>query len=68
MLAIGEPLGVGAVASLARPGGNVTGLSAFVGELQAKRLELLRESVSGVARVAAILNMGNPSSLHSGMP
>ena len=61
MLAIGEPLGVGAVASLARPGGNVTGLSAFVGELQAKRLELLRESVSGVARVAAILNMGNPS-------
>ncbi|MGH7346886.1 MAG: ABC transporter substrate-binding protein [Candidatus Rokuibacteriota bacterium] len=61
MLAIGEPLGVGVVASLARPGGNVTGLSAFVGELQAKRLEVLREIVSRVARIAAVFNMGNPS-------
>jgi putative ABC transport system substrate-binding protein len=61
MMAIGEPLGVGVVASLARPGGNVTGLSAFVAELQVKRLELLRESVSSVIRVAAVFNMGNPS-------
>jgi putative ABC transport system substrate-binding protein len=61
MMAIGEPLGVGVVASLARPGGNVTGLSAFVGELQAKRLELLREVVPGVARIAAVFNLGNPS-------
>ena len=53
MLAIGEPLGVGVVASLARPGGNVTGLSAFVGELQPKRLEVLREIVPGVARIGA---------------
>jgi putative ABC transport system substrate-binding protein len=37
MAAIGEPLGVGMVASLARPGGNVTGLSAFVTELSASR-------------------------------
>jgi putative tryptophan/tyrosine transport system substrate-binding protein len=59
MMAIGEPLGVGVVAILARPGGNVTGLSAFVGELQAKRVELLREIVPGVARIAAVFNMGN---------
>jgi putative ABC transport system substrate-binding protein len=61
MLAIGEPLGVGVVATLAKPGGNVTGLSAFVAELQAKRLELLHEIVPGVARIAAVFNMGNPS-------
>jgi putative ABC transport system substrate-binding protein len=61
MMAIGEPLDVGVVAQLARPEGNVTGLSAFVGELQVKRFELLREMVPGVARIAAIFNMGNPS-------
>src|SRR6202165_5317597 len=43
MAAIGEPLGMGVVASLARPGGNVTGLSAFVTELAGKRVELLKE-------------------------
>ena len=43
MAAIGEPLGMGIVASLARPGGNVTGLSSFVTELAGKRVELLRE-------------------------
>ena len=43
MAAIGEPLGVGVVASLARPGGNVTGLSAFVTELSGKRIELLKD-------------------------
>ena len=43
MAASGEPVGAGIVASLARPGGNVTGLSAFVTELTAKRIELLRE-------------------------
>ena len=42
MAAIGEPLNVGVVASLARPGGNVTGLSAYVTELAAKRIELLK--------------------------
>ena len=48
MAASGDPLGAGVVAGLARPGGNVTGLSAFVTELQAKRLELLREMDSGL--------------------
>ena len=40
MAAIGEPIGPGVVAQLARPGGNITGLSAFVTELQGKRVEL----------------------------
>ena len=58
MAAAGEPLML--VGGLARPGGNVTGLSSFVTELQAKRLELLRETVPGMARVAALLNLSNP--------
>ena len=45
MAAIGEPLGVGVVASLARPGGNVTGMSAFVTELSGKRIELMKEII-----------------------
>ena len=57
MAAIGEPLM--AVASIARPGGNVTGLSAFVTELQAKRVELLKDLLPHMQRVAALLNMGN---------
>jgi putative ABC transport system substrate-binding protein len=60
MAAIGEPPGRGIVASLARPGGNVTGLSAFVTELTAKRLEMLKELAPRVTRVAALFNMGNP--------
>jgi putative ABC transport system substrate-binding protein len=60
MAAIGEPLGTGAVASLAQPGGNITGFSAFVTELSGKRVELLKEAVPGVARAGLINNMGNP--------
>jgi putative ABC transport system substrate-binding protein len=60
MAAIGEALGAGVVASLARPGGNVTGLSAFVIELAGKRVELLRELIPGVARVGFLGNMSNP--------
>jgi putative ABC transport system substrate-binding protein len=59
MAAIGEPLLV--VASLARPGGNITGLSAFVTDLMAKRVELLRDLVPGLSRVGALLNMSNAS-------
>jgi putative ABC transport system substrate-binding protein len=59
MAAIGEPLLV--VASIARPGGNITGLSAFGPDLTAKRVELLRDMLPGLARVGALLNMGNPS-------
>jgi putative tryptophan/tyrosine transport system substrate-binding protein len=59
MAAIGDPVGQGVVASLARPGGNVTGLSAVTTELYAKRVELLRELVPGAARIAALFNMSN---------
>jgi putative tryptophan/tyrosine transport system substrate-binding protein len=61
MAAIGEPLGVGVVASLARPGGNVTGLSAFVNELAGKRVELLKELRQGGSSAALFHNMGNPT-------
>jgi putative ABC transport system substrate-binding protein len=60
MAASGEPVGTGVVAGLARPGGNVTGLSALTSELVAKRLELLRETVVGIARIALVQNLGNP--------
>jgi putative tryptophan/tyrosine transport system substrate-binding protein len=60
MAAIGEPLGVGVVASLARPGGNVTGFSAFVTELAAKRVELAKELLPDVSRVGFLNNMSNP--------
>jgi putative ABC transport system substrate-binding protein len=62
MAAIGEPLGVGVVASLARPGGNVTGLSAYVTELAGKRVELMKEARPSIARIGFLLNMGNPVS------
>src|SRR5438132_1383804 len=59
MAAIGEPLGRGIVASLAHPGGNVTGLSSFVTELTGKRLEVL-QALRKMSRVATLLNMSNP--------
>jgi putative tryptophan/tyrosine transport system substrate-binding protein len=60
MAAIGEPLGMGVVESLARPGGNVTGLSAFVTELAGKRVELVKELRPGGSAAALFHNMGNP--------
>jgi putative ABC transport system substrate-binding protein len=51
-----DPVGTGFVASLARPGGNVTGLSSISPELSGKRLELLREVVPGLSRVAFLWN------------
>jgi putative ABC transport system substrate-binding protein len=60
MAAIGEPLGTGVVARLAQPGGNITGLSAFTTELSGKRVELLKETIPGVARAGFVSNMGNP--------
>jgi ABC-type uncharacterized transport system substrate-binding protein len=56
----GDPVGTGLVASLARPGGNVTGLSVQLTESLGKRLELLREAVPGLRRLAILGNVGNP--------
>jgi putative ABC transport system substrate-binding protein len=54
-----DPVGSGLVTSLARPGGNITGLSFFSPELIGKRLELLKQAVQGVSRVAALWHPGD---------
>ena len=56
----GDPLGSGLVASLARPGGNITGLSSLAQELGGKRLELIKEAVPRLSRVAVLSNPINP--------
>ena len=68
MAAIGEPLGVGVVASLAHPGGNVTGLSAFVTVLSGKRIELLKETFPSIAHVGLLQNMEIRSHRRNGKP
>lgn len=60
MTAAGDPLSSGLVASLAHPGGNVTGLSLMVPDIAGKRLELLREILPRLARVAVLWNAANP--------
>ena len=61
MAASGDPVASGIVTSLARPGGNVTGLTSGITETYPKRVELLGELVPRAKRIAAIFNMGNPS-------
>jgi putative ABC transport system substrate-binding protein len=62
MVAVGDPVGQGLVASLARPGGNVTGMSFDVGlESFGKSLEILGQIIPGLRRVAVLLNPANPA-------
>jgi putative ABC transport system substrate-binding protein len=60
---LGEPVGTGLVATLARPGGNVTGLSNQQTDLAGKRLELLREVVPGLGRLAVMANVDYPEAV-----
>ena len=62
MTAAGDPLGSGLVASLAEPGGNITGMSLMAPDLGGKRLELLKELLPRFARVAVLWNAANPYS------
>src|SRR5262245_59418050 len=64
MVAVGNPVELGLAASLARPGGNVTGFTSFGHDLTAKQLELLREAVHDMTRLAAQWTPTNP--LHPG--
>ena len=59
-MAVGDPVGAGVVESLARPGGNVTGLSDLAAHLQGNRLQLLREIAPNASLFAVVLNPGTP--------
>jgi len=63
MMLVQDPIGTGLVASLARPGGNVTGLTTQAPELYSKRLELLREALPGITRAGVLVNPTNASSV-----
>ena len=58
--AAGDPVGTGLVGSLARPGGNVTGLSNQSADINGKRIDLLREAVPGLRKLAVMANIGSP--------
>jgi len=63
MALVGDAVASGLVASLARPGGNITGQSFFNPELRAKRIELLKEVMPNLTRVAVLLNPDNPAAM-----
>jgi putative ABC transport system substrate-binding protein len=62
-IAFGDPVAAGFVASLARPGGNITGTTGLQPALIQRRLEVLKEAVPGLARVAVLLNRTNPAAV-----
>jgi putative ABC transport system substrate-binding protein len=61
MVLVADPVGAGIVPNLARPGGNITGVTNIVAELAGKRLELLKEIVPSASQVAVIVNPDNPN-------
>src|SRR5262249_46240724 len=61
MGAVSDPLGIGLIAGLARPGGNTTGLSVLSTELTVKRLELLKQLMPQAVRIALLQQPGNPA-------
>jgi len=63
MVSVGDPLGGGFVTNLARPGGNVTGVSSMSGELGPKHLEMLLTMVAKLTRVVVLTNPDNPSNI-----
>jgi putative ABC transport system substrate-binding protein len=60
MIAVGDPVGTGLVASLAHPGGNITGLTSIAADLEGKRLELLREVVPKLSHMSVLWNPASP--------
>jgi putative tryptophan/tyrosine transport system substrate-binding protein len=60
MIAVGEPVATGLVASLARPGGNITGVTSISPEIEGKRLELLREVAPNISHIAVLWNAASP--------
>jgi ABC-type uncharacterized transport system substrate-binding protein len=63
MAAIADPVGAGLIASLARPGGNITGMSLISAELSRKRIGQLKEAIPSVSRVAVLWNPMNPNTV-----
>ena len=63
MIGVGDPVGTGLVASLARPGGNITGNTVLSPDLGAKRLQILREAIASASRVAYLANPNNASTI-----
>ena len=59
-VAVGDPVRLGLVLSLSRPGGNITGLATYVPEFTSKMIEILREMVPTASKIAILVNPGNP--------
>jgi putative ABC transport system substrate-binding protein len=59
-VAVADPVGIGLIQSLSRPGGNITGLATFVSGLSAKEIEILKEIVPAASKIAVLANPGNP--------
>lgn len=61
MVAVADPIGVGLIASLSRPGGNITGITNIAAELAGKRLEILKELVPSARKIAVLINWDDPN-------